>query len=188
MPRMLLAALLATITGVTACAPVGPSGGGSAQDQNGQCAARPIQVVPVNYTAPKVISYTFVASVLDDDCNLTGLNGPPMVVNVVMRQTDPSGKHNPVAVMVDNREVRSPWSYNWAMDKGYVHELLGDAIVHMTAGQIDDWNAGFLECYWLMNGKPMPAAMSKFIVAREIKPIRPNQDTIVECHGNLPTE
>lgn len=176
---------LAAVLIPAACA---PSAGSPAADTNGQCAARQIQIQPVSYEAPATTRYTFVASVLTDECNLTGMHGPTMIVNVWMRQSDPSGRDNPVGVKHEDREEQSPFTYSWAMDRGYAHELLGDAKITMTAGQVDDWDAGFLECQWLMNGKPFPAGYSNLMVARNIKPIRAGHETLVECHGNLPPD
>lgn len=180
-----------------ACAPRGPGEcttmadlSCSAPDANGQCAARQIQIAPVAYEAPAPAKtrYTFVASVLTEECSPTGMHGPNMIVNVWMRQSDPSGHDNPVGINHVNREEQSPFTFSWSMDRGYAHELLGDATVNMTAGQIDDWDAGFIECQWLMNGAAFPAGYSNLIVQRQIKPIRAGQEVTVECHGNLPPD
>lgn len=158
-------------------------------DSNGrQCATRQIQVVPIAHQLDEVIEYTFVASVLGEDCNLVGMHGPEMVVNVIMRQIDANGRDATVGASIANQVVDSPYAYTWGMDRGYVHALQGDAGIVMTAEQIDEWGAEFIECYWLRNGRPFPAAAEKYIVARAIEPIRPGVETVVECYGSIPPD
>lgn len=168
-----------------ACA---PSTGSPASDANGQCAVRKNKIRPVSYETAATTRYTFTATVLTDECESIEIRSDIMIVNVWMRQTDPSGRDNPVGVSHVEKEERSPFAFPWTMDRGYAHELLGNARVDLTAKQIDDYDAGFLECEWMMNGKPFPANYGNLIHAREIKPIRAGQETMVECHGNLPPD
>lgn len=158
-------------------------------DSNGQqCATRQIQIVPIKDAKQEQVEYTFVASVLDDGCNLVGLHGPDMAINLIMRQIDVNGRDATVGINLSNRVEASPFSYTWGMDRGYTHALQGDAAVVMTPEQIDEWGAEFIECYWLRNGKPFPQAALKYIVAREIKPIRAGVETMVECYGSIPPD
>lgn len=183
--KMLVAAIV-VLTSATACYAQGPA---PVVDSNGaQCATRQIQVVPIAETKQEQIEYTFVASVLGEDCNLVGLNGPEMVVNVIMRQIDVNGVDATVGTNISNRVVESPYTYAWSMDRGYTHALQGDAGIIMTPEQIDEWGAEFIECRWLRNGHPFPAAANKYMVSRAIEPIRAGVETVVECYGSIPPD
>lgn len=184
MRRVLASALVLVL--LTGCYAQGPA---PVVDSNGaQCATRQIQIVPIGHQLDEVIEYTFVASVLGEDCNPVGLHGPEMVVNVIMRQIDANGVDATVGVNLANRVVESPFSYAWGMNRGYAHALQGDAGILMTPEQIDEWGAEFIECRWLRNGKAFPAAAEKYIVARAIEPIRAGVETVVECYGSIPPD
>lgn len=186
----LIATAVMVVTLPAACPQPSEGNRDPASDANGQCATRPIQIAPVAYEAapPDKVTYSFVASVLTEECKLTGMHGPTMIVNVIMRQSDINGKNKPVGVNVVDREERSPYVFTWGMDRGWVHEIQGDARITMTAGQIDDTSAGFIECYLLRNGTPFPAAAAKDVKFRDIAPIRAGQESVVECHGNIPPD
>lgn len=182
MRRVLASALVLAL--LAGCYAQGPA---PVVDSNGaQCATRQIQIVPIGHQVDEVTEYTFVASVLGEDCNPVD-DGLEMVVNVIMRQIDANGVDATVGVNLTNRVVRSPFSYAWGMDRGYVHALQGDAGIVMTAEQIDHWGAEFIECRWLRNGQAFPAAAQN-IVARAIEPIRAGVETVVECYGSIPPD